>query len=39
MKNIYYDLPDLHVVFTGSSLLQILNSRSDLSRRAVVYEM
>ena len=39
LKNIYDDLPDLHVVFTGSSLLQILNSRSDLSRRAAVYEM
>lgn len=39
LKNIYDDLPELHVVFTGSSLLQILNSRSDLSRRAVVYEM
>jgi len=39
LKNIYDDLPDLHVVFTGSSLLQILNSRADLSRRAVVYEM
>ena len=39
MKNIYDDLPDIHVVFTGSSLLQILNSRSDLSRRAVIYGM
>ena len=39
LKNIYDDLPNLHVVFTGSSLLQILNSRADLSRRAVVYEM
>lgn len=39
LKNIYDDLPELHVVFTGSSLLEILNSRSDLSRRAVVYEM
>ena len=39
LKNIYDDLPDLHVVFTGSSLLEILNSRADLSRRAVVYEM
>lgn len=39
LKNIYDDVPDLHVVFTGSSLLEILNSRSDLSRRAVVYEM
>ncbi len=39
LKNIYDDLPELHVAFTGSSLLEILNSRSDLSRRAVVYEM
>lgn len=39
LKNIYDDFPELHVVFTGSSLLEILNSRSDLSRRAVVYEM
>jgi predicted AAA+ superfamily ATPase len=26
-------------VFTGSSLLEILNARADLSRRALVYEM
>jgi predicted AAA+ superfamily ATPase len=39
LKNIYDDYPDLKVVFTGSSLLEILNSRADLSRRAVVYEM
>ena len=39
LKNIYDDLPELHVVFTGSSLLEILNSKADLSRRAIVYEM
>ena len=39
LKNIYDDFPELHVVFTGSSLLQILNARADLSRRAVIYEM
>ncbi|MCK9302651.1 MAG: AAA family ATPase [Bacteroidales bacterium] len=39
LKNIYDDYPDLHVVFTGSSMLKILNARSDLSRRAIVYEM
>lgn len=39
LKNIYDDLPELHVVFTGSSLLEILNAKSDLSRRAIVYEM
>ena len=39
LKNIYDDYPTLKVVFTGSSLLEILNARADLSRRAVVYEM
>lgn len=39
LKNIYDDYPSLKVVFTGSSLLEILNARADLSRRAVVYEM
>lgn len=39
IKNIYDDYPELHVVFTGSSLLEILNARSDLSRRALVYNL
>ena len=39
LKNIYDDFPELNVVFTGSSLLEILNAKSDLSRRAIVYEM
>ena len=39
IKNIYDDYPELHIVFTGSSLLEILNARADLSRRAVIYEM
>lgn len=39
LKNIYDDHPDLKVVFTGSSLLEILNARADLSRRAIVYYM
>lgn len=37
IKNIYDSYPDLKIVFTGSSLLEILNARADLSRRAVVY--
>ena len=37
LKNIYDDYPELKIVFTGSSLLEILNARADLSRRAVVY--
>ncbi|MDR1340957.1 MAG: AAA family ATPase [Prevotellaceae bacterium] len=39
IKNIYDDFPALKVVFTGSSLLEILNARADLSRRAIVYDM
>lgn len=39
LKNIYDDLPDLKVVFTGSSLLEILNARVDLSRRAVMHRL
>ena len=39
LKNAYDDYPELKIVFTGSSLLEILNARADLSRRAVVYAM
>ncbi len=39
IKNIYDDFPELKIVFTGSSLLEILNARADLSRRAVIYSM
>lgn len=31
--------PDLKITFTGSSLLQILNSDADLSRRTLSYTM
>lgn len=39
IKNIYDDYPNLKIVFTGSSLLEILNAGADLSRRAVVYSL
>ncbi len=39
LKNIYDDHPDLQILFTGSSLLEILDARADLSRRAVVWSM
>jgi len=39
LKNAYDDYPELRIVFTGSSMLEILNARADLSRRAVVYTM
>lgn len=39
IKNIYDGFPELKVVFTGSSLLNILNAEADLSRRCVSYDM
>ena len=39
IKNMYDDYTDLQIVFTGSSLLEILNARADLSRRAIIYTM
>jgi predicted AAA+ superfamily ATPase len=39
LKNIYDNYVHLKIVFTSSSLLEILNARADLSRRAVVYKL
>lgn len=39
LKNITDNYPDLNIVYTGSSMLEIDNSRVDLSRRQTVYEM
>ena len=39
LKQIYDVHPELHVFFTGSSVLDILNGESDLSRRALMYDM
>lgn len=39
LKLIYDYHPDLHLVFTGSSVLDINKGVSDLSRRAVMYYM
>lgn len=39
IKNIYDGFPDLQVIFTGSSLLNILNAEADLSRRCLSYDM
>lgn len=39
IKNIYDEFPDLKIVFTGSSLLRILNAEADLSRRCISYNM
>ncbi|WP_037495210.1 ATP-binding protein [Sphingobacterium deserti] len=37
IKLVYDNFPDLNVIFTSSSLLEIYKSESDLSRRAVSY--
>lgn len=39
LKNIYDSYPGLHIVFTGSSLLQLNSKVADLSRRVAVYEL
>lgn len=39
IKNIYDDYPDMHVVFTGSSMLKLDKGEGDLSRRVAMYTM
>ena len=39
IKNITDEYPDLHVVFTGSSMLKIDSSQGDLSRRLLDYTL
>lgn len=39
LKNIYDSFPTLKIVFTGSSVLDILKGSSDLSRRAIIYNL
>jgi len=39
VKNIYDSYPDMKIVFTGSSMLEIYQSGADLSRRAIHYSL
>ena len=39
LKQIYDSHPELHVFFTGSSVLDILNGEADLSRRTLLFDM
>lgn len=39
LKNIYDSFPALKIVFTGSSVLDILSGAADLSRRALMYQL
>ncbi len=38
LKNFYDDYPDLKIVYTGSAMLAIDNSKADLSRRQTLYD-
>lgn len=39
IKNIYDSYPDMKIVFTGSSLLEVHKGEADLSRRAITYQL
>jgi len=39
LKNMYDNYPDMKVVFTGSSVLDILKGNADLSRRALLLHL
>lgn len=39
IKNLYDSYPDLQIVFTGSSIIDISRQEGDLSRRALMYEL
>lgn len=39
LKNLYDSYPDLNIVYTGSSMLEIDHSKSDLSRRQSLYTL
>lgn len=39
LKNLYDDYPEMRVVYTGSSMLEIDHSKADLSRRQTLYTL
>ena len=39
IKNIYDFFPELKIIFTGSSIIDISRQEGDLSRRALMYEL
>ena len=39
IKNLYDAFPELNIVLTGSSILEIYKGQADLSRRAVLYTL
>lgn len=39
LKNIYDSLPDLAIIFSGSSSLNLIRGKYDLSRRSILYSL
>ncbi|MCK5415812.1 ATP-binding protein [Candidatus Parcubacteria bacterium] len=39
LKNIYDTLPDLKIIFSGSSSLDLIKGKYDLSRRGIIYNL
>ncbi len=39
IKNLYDRYPDLKIIFTGSSIIDLSRQSGDLSRRAIIYEL
>lgn len=39
LKNLYDDYPEMRIVYTGSSMLEIDHSKADLSRRQTLYTL
>ncbi|WP_081429875.1 ATP-binding protein [Chlorobium limicola] len=39
IKSMYESLPELRIVFSGSSLLQISKEKADLIRRAIIFNL
>lgn len=39
LKNTYDSFPEMRIVFSGSSIIELLKQDADLSRRALMYEM
>ena len=39
LKQLYDDYDDIHLVATGSSILEVSKGQADLSRRSVVYQL
>lgn len=39
IKNLYDFYPDLQIIFTGSSIIDIIKKEGDISRRALLYDL